>query len=177
MRYGKLSDGDLAKLIGYLQGTDFDVLIRNFEGTDDNPYVLTDHTIMHLPTDGTATQLLPIGPVTGTTAQTDMRLLVTEYGDGYTQRTADGLNYLRDMVTLRWTHKSVFQWRVIRDFFKGDGTMDLPPKLGVRIITYTLYGEELAKRWRCTELRGPTPEHGNLYTFSVKLVEEFGNGG
>lgn len=107
-----------------------------------------------------------VKPVVGTSGETEASVLRADYGDGYSQRVADGLNHLRQQTTIRWIHKTEAQWQEVRDFLK--------PKLGVEVFTYTDFGEDQARRWICTRLRGPTPEHGNLYTFSATLREEFG---
>ena len=164
--YGPLTPENEALLKGYLEGTDFDVFVRNFEGTDENPYTVVE--MFHTAESGlTATQLLPIGPVAGTTSEPKANVIRAEYGDGYSQRTPEGLNHIRQEATLRWTHKSLYQWRIIRDFLR--------PKLQGPIFSYTEFGDVESRRWVCMRLTGPTPEHGNLYTFSAKLIEEFGD--
>ena len=107
-----------------------------------------------------------VKPVLGTAGETRSRVLETTFGNGYTQRIADGLNHLQQFTTVRWTHKTEEQWHQVRDFLR--------PKLGTEVFLYTEFGESTPRKWVCTELKGPVPEHGNLYTFSAKFREEFG---
>ena len=172
--YGPLSDENQALLEGYIKARNLDVLIRNFPGDDQNPYEVVN--MFHEAEAGTtALNLLPIGPVLGTAAETTAKILRGEYTQGNSQRTPDGLNHLREQINLKWTHKTLYQWKVIRDFFKKEYPDEgLAPKLGVALIEYTLFGEEVPRKWSSSKLKGPVPEHGELYTFSVTLLEEFG---
>ena len=86
----------------------------------------------------------PVAPSYPLSKQTDARVLTASYGDGYTQRVADGINFVAERVTLQWDNISPTNADTIESFLR--------PLLKLNYFNYTLPGEGSAKKFICSEL-------------------------
>jgi phage-related protein len=95
---------------------------------------------------------------------TETRILRTEFGDGYTQRAADGLNSIKKVVDLAFQNVTKTNADAIETFFTARG--------GWEAFNYTLPDESsarkfIAEKWE-RQATGP-----NLFTVHVTLEEVF----
>ena len=60
----------------------------------------------------------------GSSVDTEIRLLTTSFGDGYNQRTADGINHNRRRMKVIHKYLSASEADTLRDFYElySDGT-------------------------------------------------------
>ena len=72
---------------------------------------------------------------------TDTRTLQANFGDGYTQRAADGINITKDIWQLRWIGLSSTDSDTLTDFFEARG--------GWEEFEWTPHGEVSAKKFIC----------------------------
>lgn len=100
----------------------------------------------------------------GSQRKTTARVMKTDFGDGYGQRVADGLNSLRD------------EWNVIFDSMTEAEmqTADtfLRQRLGSLAFTWTPPGETVPKRWVCNEW-SVTPLDPGAFSMSATFVQVF----
>lgn len=81
-----------------------------------------------------------INPTTSGTSPTDTdRVRIASFGDGYSQRAPDGLNYQERTVSLNWPSLNVTQFTEINGFFDANGA-------GIA-FNYTLPLESTAMKW------------------------------
>ena len=59
----------------------------------------------------------PVNPTYGSTQTIKRRVLTTQFGDGYTQRTGDGLNTIIREWSLRWENLPKADTDTIENFF------------------------------------------------------------
>lgn len=82
----------------------------------------------------------PVVPsVGGTGKKTTPKVRRAEFGDGYSQRTPDGLNYNKRTVTLSWELLLSTDADTIEDFMNARG--------GSEAFTYTLPLESTEFKW------------------------------
>jgi phage-related protein len=83
----------------------------------------------------------PVGPVVdGAPRKKTIRLREAKYGDGYAQRTPDGMNYIEAKVSITWPFITVAQAQQIEDFITGHA--------GVPFL-YRVPGETAQLQWIC----------------------------
>lgn len=90
----------------------------------------------------------PVAPSPGTENTPEIRLKKAEFGDGYTQTSRDGLNHIRDVVSLKWDVLTEAQADTIEAFIRTQGG-DTP-------FLYALRGD-VVRQWTCekyTRTRG-----------------------
>ena len=71
----------------------------------------------------------------------EVRIVGTDFGDGYEQKQADGLNALRDKLTVSWDNLTIAQAKSVDAFF--DARYAAP-------FLWTPPQSEAQKLWRCT---------------------------
>lgn len=82
-------------------------------------------------------------PVAGATNQTEARILKATFGDGYAQRSADGINTVVEKYDLTWENISREEAEVIIAFFKARG--------GYESFEWTPPGYTVASKWTCEQ--------------------------
>jgi phage-related protein len=82
-------------------------------------------------------------PSPGTTIRTTAKVKKAEFGDGYTQRTADGLNNLNADLDLVWEFLTHAQASAIVAFFEEHA--------GYRSFIYKPHNAPAAMKWTCEE--------------------------
>lgn len=76
------------------------------------------------------------------TTASNTRTLAATFGDGYTQRGADGLNGVQKQVPLTWNSLTVAEADTIEDFFIAQG--------GYIAFAWTAPRDEQPKKWIVT---------------------------
>jgi phage-related protein len=92
-------------------------------------------------------------------------MLEARFGDGYSQRVADGINHIRKNVTLTCAFLTESEKETLADFLRERG--------GYESFYYTLPSEASARLWTCREPIQTTPAQANLWNVTFKLREEF----
>jgi phage-related protein len=81
-----------------------------------------------------------VPPSPGTETDREIKLKTAEFGDGYSQETRDGINHIRQVVTLNWEVLTIEQAAAIEDFFHARG--------GDEPFYYAL-SDDVTRKWTC----------------------------
>lgn len=102
----------------------------------------------------------------GTSVKTEIKILKADFGDGYTQRAADGLNNIKESWDVEWKNIDKDTAFEIVNFIKA--------RKGYQGFFWTPPGFDVARIWSCKEFGGPTPVPGSfLYDVRATFIEEF----
>lgn len=82
----------------------------------------------------------PIPPSPGTTDTPEIKLKTADFGDGYSQETRDGINWIRKVVSVTWDTLTVAQATAIESFFRTQGG-DTP--------FYYALSDDMTRKWTC----------------------------
>lgn len=107
----------------------------------------------------------PKPPHIGSGFEINQRVLMSEFGDGYTQFAADGLNATHDTVTLTWQNLSPTDYAAIAAFWRLKG-MATP-------FQYELPWEEAPKLWRFSAPLTVNVSAQIYYTVTAALKQAF----
>jgi phage-related protein len=107
----------------------------------------------------------PVAPSPGTNRKTKPKLLKADFGDGYAQTAADGVNWLKSTVTLTWDILLPTDATTIITFFRNQG--------GYTPFYYTLSDDSTANRWTCEEWSEERGQ-GGLRKVTATLTQYFG---
>ena len=107
----------------------------------------------------------PVDPSPDIGHEIEPRVLVATFGDGYTQRSADGINTLQQRYSsLSWDNVSLAEADAITDFFVARGGVEAffwaPPDTGVTL-------KFRAVRW------GRFRRTAQSYRVTASMVQEF----
>jgi phage-related protein len=105
----------------------------------------------------------PIAPSPGTSQTPKINIHEAEFGDGYSQPTAAGLNHIRREIQLKWDALTLSQKNSINNFFTGKG--------GYTPFYYQIYGDDSALKWTCKEWTVDSP--AGYWTISATFVQSF----
>jgi len=109
----------------------------------------------------------PVAPSSeGTSTAINMKVRRAEFGDGYSQRTPDGLNFTGRVVTLTWPALVEADLETIVSFFTGLG--------GASTFTYTLPFESTQFKWTCATLQAGYVD-ATMRSLVATLQQEFDN--
>lgn len=103
-------------------------------------------------------------PTYGSSAKTKCRVLSTNFGDGYRQRAADGINAAPVSWSLSFQHLDSEDVEDILSFFDEKG--------GHEAFQWTPPGGTTALKWTCSEW-DHTPEPGGRGSISATFIQEF----
>ena len=106
----------------------------------------------------------PVAPSPGTTDKPEFKVLVADFGDGYTQGSADGLNNVQRVLSLNWETLTPAQCNTIMNFLKGTK--------GTGIFYYTPSNEATALKWTCSEVSDKRGE-GGLRSVTATFRQSF----
>jgi len=106
-----------------------------------------------------------IAPSPGTGFKPKIKLLEAEFDDGYTQPLPDGLNHIKQVLTLRWDGLDNAQAAEIYGFLNS--------KAGYIPFYYTPVGDVTASKWRCKEWSKDRPS--GKWTIGATLEQDFTN--
>ena len=105
-----------------------------------------------------------IAPSYSSSPGTDFRILEATFGDGYSQRAADGLNSTKITWNLIWEVRTDADIAIINDF--------LVDKLGFEHFLWTA-PNDTERKWICKSINGPTPVTAGYATLSTEFEEVF----
>lgn len=105
----------------------------------------------------------PIPPSPGTSNKPEFKVLEAEFGDGYTQAGADGLNNIRDVLSLEWETLTPAQAEAIITFIRR--------QYGARPFWYTP-SNGVRQKWTCKEYTDKRGE-GGLRTVTATFRQSF----
>ena len=106
----------------------------------------------------------PYAPIPGTEDKPEYKILQADFGDGYTQATADGLNNVRRVLTVAWDGLTVAEANAIINFFTI--------RQGCQPFYYTPSNEATPVKWTCKDhslVRG----QGGLRKVSATFRQSF----
>lgn len=106
----------------------------------------------------------PRAPNFGTEDSPRVAILRAEFGDGYTQATAAGINHIRRTLSLNWEALTPTQAKAITDFFVAQG--------GYKSFWWTPSNESTALKWTCAEWKVKTEKAG-FRSLSATFVQSF----
>lgn len=109
---------------------------------------------------------LPSIPPSYTTAgQTDFRVLIAPFGDGYNQRAADGLNSVKRTWSVVWTARPDADIDSLYNF--------LIALVGYEKFQWTAPDESSPRDWICKESLNKTPITAGYSTLKAVFEEVF----
>ena len=106
-----------------------------------------------------------ISPSYGSAGDTGFRVLEANFGDGYSQRAADGLNSVGRVWSLTWENRPDADIATIYDF--------LIDKLGFEAFLWTAPDEAAPRKWICGEDISKTPVATGYATIRCEFEEVF----
>ena len=101
----------------------------------------------------------------GSTSERRPRVVATQFGDGYQQRAADGLNPVQQLWDLVFADCEASKADQIETFLL-DG-------LGWKAFTWTPPRQTVALRWICTSLRRSIGERIDTHTITARFEQVF----
>ena len=105
-----------------------------------------------------------VSPIRSSNKQTETRVLEANFGDGYSQRAADGINNVIDVWSLEWVALDSTNYQEIETFLRDRGGWDS--------FDFTPPGESTSKKFVCKQWN--TSHHGNnLYSISATFRQVF----
>lgn len=105
----------------------------------------------------------PVAPSPGTTFKPKVKVLETEFGDGYTQSTPNGLNNIREHAQFRWNGLELWQMQAIIGFFEA--------RKGAEVFYYRPAGYADPLKWTCKEWE-KTFDNG-VWKITASFVQSF----
>lgn len=107
----------------------------------------------------------PINPsVNGTSNENEFRVLEAGFGDGYTQRTPDGLNTLKEKYTLIFEPLTESEYETLETF--------LNQKQGAEAFLYAIPPSSTQKKWTCKKYN-KLFKSGNLVGLQMEIRREY----
>jgi phage-related protein len=103
-------------------------------------------------------------PVAGASVSPDVRILKASFGDGYSQRSADGINNIVDRYELTWENIDRAEANTILAFLKA--------RAGIESFYWTPPGETVERLWLCEKWQR-THVTAVLDTVSATFIESF----
>ena len=98
----------------------------------------------------------------GLSKSTTVRVLKTDFGDGYSQRAADGINSLNREYSIEWVGSDTNIEALITHFEE---------RAGYQSFTWTPAGESTSYKWTCEEWnRQHLTDDTQVLTASLKQV-------
>lgn len=109
----------------------------------------------------------PVAPSPANTTQKTVTGAVrrAEFGDGYSQRAPDGLNFTKCQLTLSWPALASADAATIEAFFIAEGS-------GATAFFYTPYLEATALKWTCATWTKSYVD-GDIVSLQATFVQEF----
>lgn len=112
-----------------------------------------------------AIQTVPdVCPDFGFTKNVRPRVLIAEFGDGYRERAADGINTLPESFSLKWTNIVTADATLLEDFFKA--------RAGVEAFKWTPPDEGSEKVYTCPRW-SKSPTAFGFYNMTAEYQQEF----
>lgn len=108
-----------------------------------------------------------VEPSPGTRLKPKVKVLKAEFGDGYTQTTADGMNNIRYELALRWEILTPDQCDPMVAFFEA--------RKGYERFTYEANDDTKVRVWTCEDWER-TKVQGGHWELTATFVENFALG-
>jgi len=110
---------------------------------------------------------LPTSPIPAqsSTKTVNYRVTRVSFGNGYEQRSVDGLNGKRDSWRLVYENLNLTDLATLTSFFDGLG--------GATYFTWIPIGESVSKNWITNGDYTVTIATGNLHTLSVPIQQVY----
>lgn len=108
----------------------------------------------------------PFEPSAGLQAKPEIKVLKADFGDGYSQPTPDGLNHIREVLTLTWEGLERIERDQIITFMKL--------QKGTQPFAYSLPGDSAPSRFTCSDW-SHTALGSDLWTVNATFKQDFGN--
>lgn len=105
-----------------------------------------------------------IVPDQGSDYAKEFRINRSQFGDGYSQRSANGINFQIRTLNLSWSNRPIADINTIKSFLDAQG--------GFTVFEYTPVGEATELKWSCSGYNDP-PGNGAYATISATFVQEF----
>jgi len=106
----------------------------------------------------------PVDPNPGYQREHKPKILKVEFGDGYAQRAADGINNDARKFSLTWTHLHDHEKETIENFFEA--------RNGLESFFYQFPDESAPRAYVC-ETWGVQLVNYNVYTITAEFMEVF----
>ncbi|MBO6507512.1 MAG: phage tail protein [Roseibium sp.] len=106
----------------------------------------------------------PVVPSAGTNTDREIKLRKTEFGDGYTQTTPDGINHIRKSIELNWDVLLPDDAETILAFFERHE--------GYKPFFYRPSNDPALLKWTCEEWSDERLDRG-MRAVRAKLVQSF----
>ena len=106
----------------------------------------------------------PIPPSPGTKSKPEVKVLEASFGDGYTQTAGDGINNIREILTLNWEHLLPTQADQLENFFVE--------RAGYKYFYYQASHRYSPRLYLCKEWDRGTIQ-GGFATFTATLRQSF----
>ena len=87
------------------------------------------------------------------------------FGDGYVQRSEQGLNHIRIKRSVPWRAITTAERDTLTNFLRARG--------GTEAFLWTLPEEAVARRWVC-EKWSSTRQAGDIWNMDAEFVEDYG---
>jgi phage-related protein len=100
----------------------------------------------------------------GYSVSTTARLLSSTFGDGYVQRTPDGLNYVGSTVSLSWAEITQAHWTSIQAFLDAHNAVP---------FLYQLPSASAVQQWSCSAYKLGAFDGKIWYGNSLTLTQDF----
>jgi phage-related protein len=102
-------------------------------------------------------------PSPGTKRKPKLKILKADFGDGYTQPTPDGLNFIRRTISLQWNLLTPAQADALEAFFVANVTLP---------FWYQPSDESAPGKWTCEDWDFTT-RNGGFRSGRAALVQDF----
>src|SRR6476660_297070 len=96
-------------------------------------------------------------PSPGTIRKPKLKILKADFGDGYTQPTPDGINFIRKTLQLQWELLTPTQAQAFDTFFETNAAQP---------FWYTPSNETTPIKWQCGEWSSTVTDSG-FYRYSA----------
>lgn len=93
------------------------------------------------------------------------RINAVKYGNGYEQRSPDGINFIEDKWTINWENISSSDYSTLQTALDAAGGWDY--------FTWTAFGDSTSKKWVQDGPVSLTPVSGNFYSVSCPFRQVF----
>lgn len=111
----------------------------------------------------------PRNPDPGMGRKPESRLLEADFGDGYIQATLNGINAIRDVITLTWSNLTQAEADAMMTFWRTTGNG------GANAFLYQPPGFSSPAKWTWKDYSQDIPDAGDdiRYTITATLRQSF----
>lgn len=106
----------------------------------------------------------PVEPSLATGKKVDTRILIADFGDGYSQRASDGINTLKDTWSVEWNCLDSTSYNEINSFLEA--------RAGWESFEWTPPGESVEKKFICKQW-GVSHPGNSKYVISATFNEVY----